>query len=158
MRDNHRSSCKWLKSIAAAVVQLVLPRFLPTGSAFTTSVHVSNAALHMSSTASAQSSTTSGRRDGSSQPFWDKPQPGVPERFLQRIKEEPWRGVFEPCVDHPLTEIKVEGEVPQALEGTLFRNGKRPARAREEAFVRWGHKHVHPFELSRWLRVFMIGR
>ena len=120
-RDNHRSSW-WLKSIAA-VVQLVIP-LLPTGSAFTTSVHVSNAAFHMSSTASAQSSTASGRRDGSSQPFWDKPQPGVPERFLQRIKEEPWRGALEPCVDHPLTEIKVEGEVPQALEGTLFRNGE----------------------------------
>lgn len=123
-RDKPRPSCRWLKS--AAVVLLVLP--LPTGYAFTTCIPVSNTALHMT-TASAQSSTSSGMRDGS-QSFWDKPQLGVPERFLQRIKEEPWRGALEPCIDHPLTEINVDGEVPQALEGTLFRNGKRPRATR----------------------------
>lgn len=51
-------------------------------------------------------------------------QQGVPEVFLQSIREEPWRGALQPCVDHPLTEIEVTGKVPKALEGTLFRNGK----------------------------------
>ncbi|CAN0509937.1 unnamed protein product, partial [Laminaria digitata] len=50
--------------------------------------------------------------------------PGVPDKVLQAIREEPWRGLFEPCVDHPLTEIEVEGTVPEALQGTLFRNGE----------------------------------
>ena len=49
---------------------------------------------------------------------------GVPDKVLQAIREEPWRGLFEPCVDHPLTEIEVEGTVPEGLEGTLFRNGE----------------------------------
>lgn len=57
--------------------------------------------------------------------YWDSPHPGVPEKFAQAVAEEPWRGLFEPCEDHPLTEIEVEGEVPPSLEGTLFRNGKR---------------------------------
>ncbi|CAN0542066.1 unnamed protein product [Laminaria digitata] len=52
------------------------------------------------------------------------PQQGVPDKVLQAIREEPWRGLFEPCVDHPLTEIEVEGIVPEALQGTLFRNGE----------------------------------
>ncbi|CBN76892.1 carotenoid oxygenase [Ectocarpus siliculosus] len=51
---------------------------------------------------------------------------GVPEVFLQSIREEPWRGTLQPCIDHPLTEIEVTGKVPKTLEGTLFRNG--PAR------------------------------
>ncbi|CAM9785246.1 unnamed protein product, partial [Hapterophycus canaliculatus] len=55
--------------------------------------------------------------------YWDRPHPEVPEKFLKLIREQPWRGVLEPCVDHPLTEIEVEGEVPAALQGTLFRNG-----------------------------------
>ncbi|CAN0550764.1 unnamed protein product [Ectocarpus sp. 8 AP-2014] len=49
---------------------------------------------------------------------------GVPEVFLQSIREEPWRGTLQPCIDHPLTEIEVTGKVPKTLEGTLFRNGK----------------------------------
>lgn len=56
--------------------------------------------------------------------YWDTPQLNVPEKFLRAIREEPWRGMFEPCVDHPLTEIEIEGEVPVGLVGTLFRNGK----------------------------------
>lgn len=48
--------------------------------------------------------------------------PGVPDKVLQAIREEPWRGLFEPCVDHALTEIEVEGIVPKDLQGTLFRN------------------------------------
>ena len=52
------------------------------------------------------------------------PQQGVPDKVLQAIREEPWRGHFEPCVDHPLTETEVEGTVPKALQGTLFRNGE----------------------------------
>lgn len=124
-RDKLRTSSRWLRS---TVVQLVLP-LLSTGSAFR--IPVSSTVLHMS-TASAQSRTTSGAKD-SSQSFWDKPQPGVPEIFLKSIKEEPWRGALEPCVDHPLTEIKVEGSVPQDLEGTLFRNGEVLADALKEA-------------------------
>lgn len=58
------------------------------------------------------------------QSYWEKPHPDVPEKFLRSIREEPWRGILEPCVDHPLTEIEVEGEVPAALQGTLFRNGQ----------------------------------
>eukprot|EP00903_Cladosiphon_okamuranus_P015610 g14414.t1 len=81
-----------------------------------------NMASGSMSTACAPSNTTA-------QLYWDKPQLGVPQSFLQAIKEEPWRGVFEPCTEHPLTEIEVEGEVPQALQGTLFRNG--PGRNRD---------------------------
>ena len=114
---------RWLKS--AAAVHLAV-RLMHVGSAFTAafSIPVSNTALHMMSAASsAQSSTTAGVR-GDSQVFWDKPQPGIPDRFLKAIKEEPWRGALEPCTDHPLTEIKVDGQVPKGLEGTLFRNGE----------------------------------
>lgn len=56
--------------------------------------------------------------------YWDQPQQTVPDRFLHAIRKEPWRGALEPCVDHPLTEIEVEGKVPKGLEGTLFRNGE----------------------------------
>lgn len=59
----------------------------------------------------------------STQDYWDTPRAGVPDKFMGAIREEPWRGLFEPCIDHPLTEVKVDGEVPKALEGTLFRNG-----------------------------------
>eukprot|EP00904_Undaria_pinnatifida_P007140 jgi/Undpi1/3556/HiC_scaffold_16.g06928.m1 len=52
------------------------------------------------------------------------PQQGVPDKVLQAIREEPWRGLFEPCVEHPLTEVEVEGTVPKALQGTMFRNGR----------------------------------
>lgn len=52
------------------------------------------------------------------------PQQGVPDKVLQAIREEPWRGLFEPCVEHPLTEVEVEGTVPKALQGTMFRNGE----------------------------------
>ncbi|CAN0546387.1 unnamed protein product, partial [Laminaria digitata] len=50
------------------------------------------------------------------------PPPGVPDKVLLAIREEPWRGLFEPCVGHPLTEIEVEGIVPKGLQGTLFRS------------------------------------
>eukprot|EP00752_Nemacystus_decipiens_P018008 g16141.t1 len=95
------------------------------------------------STASTQSSTKSCARD-SSPSFWDEAQLGVPERFLQSIKEEPWRGALEPCVDHPLTEIKVDGEVPPALEGTLFRNGAGRNRDGDRAYGHWfdGDGHI----------------
>ncbi|CAM9157061.1 unnamed protein product [Scytosiphon promiscuus] len=78
------------------------------------------------------------------QPYWDKPHPEVPEKFLKGIREEPWRGILEPCVDHPLTEIEVEGEVPAALQGTLFRNGPGRNRDAERAYKHWfdGDGHV----------------
>lgn len=56
--------------------------------------------------------------------YWDKHRPEVPGKFLESIRTEKWRGMFEPCSDHPLTEVHVEGAVPQELEGTLFRNGE----------------------------------
>ncbi|CAM9978437.1 unnamed protein product, partial [Pylaiella littoralis] len=46
-------------------------------------------------------------------------QPAVPGGFLRAIREEPWRGVFEPCVDHSLTETEVEGKIPQNIRWTL---------------------------------------
>lgn len=56
--------------------------------------------------------------------YWDKHHPEVPRKFLDSIRTEPWRGIFEPCSNHPLTEVQVEGKVPRGLEGTLFRNGE----------------------------------
>ena len=56
--------------------------------------------------------------------YWGKSHPEVPKKFLESIRTEPWRGVFEPCADHPLTEIQVEGKLPRGFEGTLFRNGE----------------------------------
>ena len=94
-------------------VALLLP-LLHHGSAFTGRMTISNTAR------SSMVSTVSSTRQG----YWEQTR-SVPGRFLQRIREEPWRGALEPCLDHPLTEIMVEGEVPKALQGTLFRNGKR---------------------------------
>lgn len=48
----------------------------------------------------------------------------MPAELLQHIRDEPWRGNLEAPLEHPLTEIEIEGEVPAALTGTLFRNGQ----------------------------------
>ena len=68
--------------------------------------------------------TTAGEKEN----YWDKHRPEVPGKFLESIRTETWRGMFEPCSDHPLTEVQVEGKVPQGLEGTLFRNGENLGR------------------------------
>lgn len=73
--------------------------------------------------ASAAPSSPGGPDLGAAISYWESPRPGVPEKFLRAIRDEPWRGNFEPCEDHPLTEIEVEGNVPLGLEGTMFRNG-----------------------------------
>ena len=132
--EERRPSPRWIKSTAAAAagvgaVQLVLPLllFFPTSSALRMPAF-SNAFSRMSTAVPAQS-VTSGTK-GSPQSFWDEQQLGVPESFLQAIKEEAWRGALEPCTEHSLTEIAVDGEVPQGLQGTLFRNGKRAPRVK----------------------------
>lgn len=68
--------------------------------------------------------TTSNEKEN----YWDKHRLEVPGKFLESIRTETWRGMFEPCSDHPLTEIQVEGKVPTGLEGTLFRNGENLGR------------------------------
>lgn len=91
---------------------------------FKTSGSASNSIGMMSSSAAETlpgTPSAAGRKKG----FWDSPRTGVPAKFSRAIAEEPWRGLFEPCVDHSLTEIEVEGKMPDSLEGTLFRNGEQ---------------------------------
>ena len=105
-----------LRGVAKAT--LLLPLLQP-GSSFTGRIPTASAArASMSTAASIQ------------QGYWAKAHSGVPASLLKQIREEPWRGALEPCIDHPLTEITVEGEVPKALQGTLFRNGKSCVRRR----------------------------
>lgn len=72
----------------------------------------------------AESTTTAPTNATDKETYWDKHRPEVPRKFLESIRKEPWRGMLEPCFNHPLTEVQVEGKVPEGLEGTLFRNGE----------------------------------
>ena len=63
----------------------------------------------------------------------------LPPDVRAAIKEHPWRGGVEPCgdLDYELDASCIEGTLPAALQGTLYRCGPGRIRVGRHRYAHW---------------------
>jgi len=49
----------------------------------------------------------------------------------------PWRGGLEPCGDHELASVEVEGTIPKDLKGSFYRVGPGRIRVGKQRYAHW---------------------
>ena len=60
-----------------------------------------------------------------------------PQDVVDAVAAWPWRGGLEPCGDHELASVEVEGTIPKDLKGSFYRVGPGRIRVGKERYAHW---------------------
>lgn len=60
-----------------------------------------------------------------------------PPDVVDAVDAWPWRGGLEPCGDHDLASVEVEGTIPRDLSGSFYRVGPGRIRVGKDRYAHW---------------------
>ena len=60
-----------------------------------------------------------------------------PQDVVDAVAAWPWRGGLEPCGDHELASVEVEGTIPKDLKGSFYRVGPGRIRVGKQRYAHW---------------------